>query len=960
MLAGCGGGTTATRTAEVVPPPSPVTPGGDTVRPVYLPPWNFMSLSTAGVDTFLLEHPTFDGRGVLILIFDTGIDMSIAGLQTTSDGRPKVLDALDFSNSCVIRCSPATVKREGGSVTASGGGVTIKDVDALTPAPGTGDVYIGVLNESAYRNSSVRDFDGDGFSTTRFGVLLYRTANGWRTALDANGDGSLRGDTAVGSYHERREWFLIAQQDSGKSPLTFAATIDTAARSVSFHYDMGGHGTHVAGIAAGHNINGQAGFNGIAPGAQVISCKFSGDSAGDNTVTGSMLRAYRYAARVADSMAQFHVPVVVNMSFGIGSAQEGQAEIETYIDSLLPEHPNLYVVTSAGNEGPGLSTVGIPAAAREMITVGAALPRGIGRDGYNAAIDRDIIWDFSSRGGEVDKPDIVAPGTAVSTVPRYAFEDRESGTSMASPYTAGVVALLLSALRQEDSTWTPTQPAIKRALRSGAHPLPDYAAVEQGGGMLDVRRSYALLRSWHASGFANALRRRYVVSTTSPNYPVGFGPTAFWRTAWTPDEDWRQTFRITPLASQKERRDGDFRPFTLEATADWLRPVQSVVYSRNFDQMQVDVLYDPTKLERPGLYSARIVARHAGAEGPAGKGEIEFELLNTIIVPWKLGPANRYTITTPLDTLAPGVIRRHYIAVPPGAAALRCTLSVPKGSRSNVSAKIAGREGNTLAYLPRARGADRAEAEITIPVESIGNGVVEICVQAEAFEGGGAPSPYTLSVAGVMFDVQASLEPVNGEQQLRLDVEATGVEPIRAVYSYTPKGFMRVRKETLKRDVASIPVTMHPDDGALWLTVKLAPEDYMRSTDIMLSIVDETGAQQAQQAMNATEETIFLPNFTRGDSSRLRLVVNYGAAREGGITSLPVTLIEKHVRPADPKPLGGFGQSELWPGIQRSFYSRTLSLPTIPPGFTPIVDVSVKLNGGEDPIVLERELRLSR
>ncbi|MCL0149333.1 S8 family serine peptidase, partial [Klebsiella pneumoniae] len=91
-------------------------------------------------------------------------------------------------------------------------------------------------------------------------------------------------------------------------------------RSVSFHYDMGGHGTHVAGLTSGFGVSGESGFNGVAPGAQIISGKFSGDLAKDNTVTGSMKRAYQYAARLADSLQKLHTPVVVNMSFGIGSA----------------------------------------------------------------------------------------------------------------------------------------------------------------------------------------------------------------------------------------------------------------------------------------------------------------------------------------------------------------------------------------------------------------------------------------------------------------------------------------------------------------------------------------------------------------------------------------------------------------------------------------------------------------
>ena len=113
-------------------------------------------------------------------------------------------------------------------------------------------------------------------------------------------------------------------------------------------FDTSGHGTHVSGIAAGHDIYGVAGFDGVAPGAQLLGLKIANDAHGRSRVTGSMVRAMDYAIRFADR----HLPLVLNMSFGVGNEVEGTARIDALIDSILAAHPDVVMASPAGTTDP--------------------------------------------------------------------------------------------------------------------------------------------------------------------------------------------------------------------------------------------------------------------------------------------------------------------------------------------------------------------------------------------------------------------------------------------------------------------------------------------------------------------------------------------------------------------------------------------------------------------------------
>src|SRR5207249_7567241 len=215
---------------------------------------------------------------------------------------------------------------------------------------------------------------------------------------------------------------------------------------------------------------------------------------GGVTVHGSMMRAIDYAARYA---AQRNLPLVLNMSFGVGNEHEGRAVIDSIIDAFLLTHPEVVFAISAGNDGPGLSTLGFPGSADLALSVGASYPgvfAAAPQPGVPAA--RDVLGWFSSRGGELAKPDIVTPGVAFSSVPRWdTGNEIKGGTSMAAPHAAGLAACLLSAMLQEGRRVSAAE--VTQALRASATPFRGETVLDDGAGLPRLDAGYRWLLGGH-------------------------------------------------------------------------------------------------------------------------------------------------------------------------------------------------------------------------------------------------------------------------------------------------------------------------------------------------------------------------------------------------------------------------------------------------------------------------------
>lgn len=182
--------------------------------------------------------------------------------------------------------------------------------------------------------------------------------------------------------------------------------------------DNHGHGTHTLGTAVG-----QEGI-GVAPGARWIGVKVL-----DRYGYGydSWIHAGFQWLLAPDGDPSLS-PDVVNCSWG----EENRASTVFQDDIRALRAAGIFVVFANGNSGPAPGTVISPASLPEAFAVGASDPY-------------DEVAPFSSRGpspwGEV-RPHVVAPGVGVRSALPGGIYGRMSGTSMATPHVAGLVALL--------------------------------------------------------------------------------------------------------------------------------------------------------------------------------------------------------------------------------------------------------------------------------------------------------------------------------------------------------------------------------------------------------------------------------------------------------------------------------------------------------------------------------------
>ncbi|GLT35948.1 hypothetical protein SLA2020_103570 [Shorea laevis] len=681
---------------------------------------SLMPKKEIGADRFIEAHPEYDGRGVIIAIFDSGVDPAAAGLQVTSDGKPKILDVIDCTGSGDIDTSKV-VKADGdGCIRGASGASLVINSSWKNP---TGEWHVGcklvyelftdtltsrikkerkkrwdekIQEEIAKAAKHIDEFDQKHAKVedpklkriredlqNRFDILkkqadnyddkgpvidavVWHDGEVWRVALDTQsledepGCGKLADFVPLTNYRIERKYGVFSKLDA----CTVVVNVYDEGNILSIVTDSSPHGTHVAGIATAFYPK-EPLLNGVAPGAQLISCKI-GDSRLGSMETGTGLTRALIAAVE-------HKCDLINMSYGEPTLLPDYGRFVDLVNEVVNKH-RLVFVSSAGNSGPALSTVGAPGGtSSSIIGVGAYVSPAMAAGAHSVVEPpcEGLEYTWSSRGPTVDGDvgvSISAPGGAVAPVPTWTLQGRMlmNGTSMASPSACGGVALLISAMKAEGIPVSPY--SIRKGIENTSVPVGSFPEdkLTTGEGLLQVDKAYEYIQKsrdfpcvWH----------QIKINQSGKSSPISRGIYLREATACQQSTEW--TVQVEPKFHEDASNLEELVPFEEcielhSSDSTIVRAPEYLLLTHN--GRSFNIVVDPSNLS-DGLHYYEVYGIDCKApwRGPL------FRIPITITKPTAV--KNRPPLVSfSRMSFLPGHIERRYIEVPLGASWVEATM----------------------------------------------------------------------------------------------------------------------------------------------------------------------------------------------------------------------------------------------------------------------------------------------
>ncbi len=408
-----------------------------------------------GVLEFWRQNPKSDGRDVIVGVLDDGISPNQSAFRVTSTGERKFLK--------------------------KGGNSSLSTFDLTESAAG-----FSALIREGLAFAGQLDLNGDGLSSDWQASV---SSDGKRICLDLNGNGTFEDSECKGNFSETGDYFTLSK----KPTLTILADANLATRKLRISQpEISSHGEGVAAVMAGYKIGNVAGFDGVAPGAQIVDYDLSEytniPSEKDYTI-GKILTGLEWLA--------LNGAEVLNVSYSLFFTSASSQTFMAKALQQLVEKYNVILCFSAGNNGPGLGSLN-----RRLIyppsvlVVGAYVSKELDErvHGVTGIPDEGRVVYYSSRGPGAQGvgPLLISPLSSLTPSTPDAGFMAFNGTSSAAPALAGAAAVVLSAIKQEKLPYDAT--TLVHALRLSGKKLNAEPFVSQGYGLPQVTRALEIYR----------------------------------------------------------------------------------------------------------------------------------------------------------------------------------------------------------------------------------------------------------------------------------------------------------------------------------------------------------------------------------------------------------------------------------------------------------------------------------
>ncbi|MCC9607790.1 S8 family serine peptidase [Blastopirellula sp. JC732] len=750
------------------------------------PSYGLMPKSEIGAIRFLEKHAEADGRGVVVAVFDTGVDPGAVGLQKTPDGRPKIIDMVDASGSGDVDTSTVRKPNEEGILEGLTGRQLTIPKKWKCPS---GEYHVGMKRgydlfpgglvsrlkterkkewDEAFRAQQAKLSDEiEAFNAAHakptdeqkeelaelktrqkelekahgawddpgpiYDCVVFFDGKMWRAVLDTDEDGKLDDQKLMTNFRAERQYATF--DDEGL--LNYALNIYDDGNILSVVTDCGTHGTHVAGIIAAYHPE-HPEQNGIAPGAQIVAVKIGDTRVGSNSLGTGETRGMLAAI---DNKVD-----LINMSYGGAAPIPNVGPLTELQNEVVYKHGIIWVA-SAGNDGPALTSVTAPGGTTSsIIGVGAYVSPELAEVSYSLRDKlEEVPYTWSSRGPASDGDlgvDICAPGGAIAPVSQWALTPKQlmNGTSMSSPNVCGGLAVLVSALKQDKIPYSPT--LVKRAIQNSARALKDGSPFAMGQGLLQVDAAY----DWLAENSHQIdARLRYDVKVTSHHNDRGIYLREAVDLATTTQAKIEVEPRFPEDVPSADKSSFEMK-VRLECDAEWVKSPEVFFLAYGGRDFEIEV--DPTALP-PGAHYTEI--RGYDADNQAAGPLFRVPITVTQTVKLKL----KNTWQEKLKSSA-GQVERRFINVPVGAtwADLKISAGEFAGSRLMVA--------HTKQLLPQEDSRDQEERTYLRFVEGEVKNVSFAVVEGRTLEL--CLAHYWNSLGDAEFDCQLtfhSLDPVN-------------------------------------------------------------------------------------------------------------------------------------------------------------------------------------------------------